>query len=247
MGNSSHTFPFSWTNGSEEGGKKEYSGIQPEISFVFLLIAWSHFTLCEGPPPRPLFSHSLPALAAAPSPVYCSEDGLCLQPPRRTAPGHWHQTIGLPTVRLSAGHRTAPLQWANSLSHWKSLWLQQHALTYFSTYMHLRCHPSGFNEIPNPHCTVSGVEQSPLPTLHYQAVLLGCITWNCVIQYRSIMFWGIHWILQYFCPEKAYLKMQKQKMRELVLFFFQRILESFLNYAEEHSSQRPSLICLNIY
>lgn len=59
-GNSSHAFPFSWTVGSEEEKKKkrqkrkrqkkkERFGIQPDISFIFLLIAWSHFTLCWGP------------------------------------------------------------------------------------------------------------------------------------------------------------------------------------------------------
>lgn len=47
---------------AKKGGKKEYSGIQPEISFVFLLIAWSHSTLCEGPPlPNlPFLAPSLP-------------------------------------------------------------------------------------------------------------------------------------------------------------------------------------------
>lgn len=45
-GNSWHTFPFSWTVGNEEGRKKmkrkkekAHFGIQPDISFVFLLIA----------------------------------------------------------------------------------------------------------------------------------------------------------------------------------------------------------------
>lgn len=44
VGNSSHTFPFSWTIGKEEvwgerRGEKAHFGIQPDISFVFLLIA----------------------------------------------------------------------------------------------------------------------------------------------------------------------------------------------------------------
>lgn len=79
MGNSSHTFPFSWTNGSEEGGKKRvlWHSARNFIRFPFNCLKSLH--IVQGsPPPRPLFSHSLLALAAAPSPVYCSEDGPCL-------------------------------------------------------------------------------------------------------------------------------------------------------------------------
>lgn len=55
-----------WQRKRKKKKKKAHFGIQPDISFVFLLIAWSHFTLCWGPPtPASLFSPSFPSLSPA--------------------------------------------------------------------------------------------------------------------------------------------------------------------------------------
>lgn len=226
MRNSSHTFPFSWTNGSEEGGEKRvlWHSARNFIRFPFNCLKSLHI-VWGSPPPQPPFSRSLPALAAAPSRLYCGEDGPCLS---CSLLGEQHlgtgtKCLAYPQSALAQGtalhhyHRRTVLATGNQCNCNSTR--QLGVFSYFSTYMHLRCHLSGFNEIPNPHCTDSGVEQPPIPALHYQAVLLGCITRRCFIPLRSSMFLGIQWILQYLCPEEAYLKIRRQKMRELVLLF----------------------------
>lgn len=56
--------------------KKAHFGIQPDISFVFLLIAWSHSTSCWGPP-SPTSLPSLPPPCSPPQPLALGER--CLQ------------------------------------------------------------------------------------------------------------------------------------------------------------------------